>query len=563
MITINHLKQFNFKNMKNLKIYSTLLLLIGVLFFNSCTEDKEVYPETRLFRPVLNTPLLAHDNTITVDMAKLTKAVSYKVEISRDEFKTVLGVVETTANKIVFTDLLWNKKYQFRATAIGSTPEFNSKISDLGSATTDKFPSILLAPTPEDVVDYSARMKWTTGVLAGAPITQVKVFAIEDEALKNPLQTISVTSAEQLAGTKIVNGLSAGTQYQLAIYSESSVRGWEVYTTLPALVVGPNDTDLRGLGTPSTTTLFTALTNAAPGGTIILDPLQTYPIGSTDYLFDKSLTIKSGYTLANTTGAIISNVATSNSLELANNATIDKIIFDGVSFVGDAALARYVFRVSKAASGTIGELRFVNCKMTNYRDIIRTGTQLLSGAINLFTMDGCIVTNVGSNAVVIVDGGTLNPFPSLVFKNSTFSKVQKLVNNKCTTDSAGLTISDCTFAETPASASALLSYSSTSNISSPIIVKNTIFGGAVSNVAFSFITSGHLKSSTITSSNTYKTSDVTLTPPVAPSTTPFPTFSTYSGTTTVLWIDPLNGNFNFKDLTFQGTKTCGDPRWRK
>jgi hypothetical protein len=551
------------KNMKKINIYHTLLLLVGVLFFHSCTENTD-YPETRLFRPVLNSALLAQNNTITVDMAKMTKAVSYKIEISRDNFTTVLGTFESPNNKIVITNLLWNTKYYVRATAFAATTEFNSKVSDLGSTTTERFPSIMQIPTAADVTDVAAKVKWLTGVTSGALVTQVKVFAIADEALTTPLATYAVTAAEQTAGAKIVNGLTPTTQYQLAIYSGDTVRGWEKYTTRDPLPTGASVVDLRGI-VPTPTTLYNALVAAPAGATIILDGDATYTIDSglvpNIYKFNKSLTIKSGYSINSTTGAIIDNSVTGFVFELAETSSINSIVFDGISFVGDAALSRYVMNAAYATSTTVGELKFVNCKMTNFRDLIRSRVQWTSGGISQLTVDNCIITNISSNGVAIVDGGALNPFPNIAFKNSTFSKIQKLINNKCTSNTNTLTISDCTFAETPSATGALLSYGSTTNILSPILITNTIFGGAASNVAFSFITSGHLKATLISSNNTYSTNDVTFTPPTT--TTPLPAFTVYPGSTTALWMDPLNGSFYFKDSAFPGTKTCGDPRWRK
>lgn len=546
--------------MKKVNIYSTLLLLVGVLFFYSCSEDTE-YPETRLFRPVLNSNLLAKGNTITVDMAKMTKAVSYKIEISRDEFATVLGTLETTSNKVVISDLLWNTKYYVRATAIASTVDFNSKVSDLGSATTDRFPSILQIPTQGDVIDVAAKVRWTTGLTSGAPVTQVKVFAIADEELKTPLATYDVSAAEQLAGAKIINGLSPSTKYQLAIYSDSTVRGWEIYTTRDPLPVGSSVVDLRGI-VPTSTTLFDALTNAPAGSTVILDGDSTYTL-STTYFFDKSLTVKSGYSINNPSGAIIDNSLTGAQFEPAASGAIDLIVFDGISFVGTTA--RYIFNASSAVSTSIGELKFVNCKMTSYRDLIRTRPQWTSGGISLLTFDNCIITDISSNGLIIVDAGVPNPVPNIVLKNSTFVKVVKLINNRSTKNSNSLIISDCTFSESP-KASQILEFTKTTNILQGIAITNTIFGRGGDNAGNfdnSFVKSGDLPATVITSANTYKTNDFAFTLPVSPATTPVPAFSLYAGSIIDLWVDPLNGNFNFKDLTFQGTKTCGDPRWRK
>lgn len=550
--------------MKKISILYTLITLVGVLFFYSCSDTE--YPETRLFSPVLNQGLSAHLNTITVDLANLKDATSYKIEISRDTFKTPgkIKVYNFTENKAIITDLLYNTTYQVRATALSATEGFNSKVSNLGGVKTERFPSDLNVAKKEDIIDFAARISWTVNPKS-EPITTVKVFAKDDEELLNPIASYETTDAEKLTGIKIINNLDPNTKYQLAIYSGNTVKGWDFYTTLPALVVGPNDIDLRDQPVVNGT-LTTALAAAGPGGVVILDPLQTYPVGST-YFFDKALTIRSGYTLENNTGATISNVASGSTLELAENANIDKIIFDGVSFIGTSN-DRIAFNVGTATSATLGELRFVNCKITSYRDLVRLRKQWATGGIQLLTVDNCILTNFGKDAVVLVEEaatvGSINPMTTMVFKNSTFSNVIKLTNHKSKVDTASLTISDCTFSEAPIGGGILIDYISGTNISGGITIRNTIFGGAVSgNTAYSFIKTGSLNTTTISSSNTYKTSDITFTPPTAPATTAVPSFTSYSGTTAALWVDPAKGNFNFKDATFAGSKTAGDPRWRK
>ena len=536
------------------------MVLVGMLFFYSCSENSIDYPETRLFRPVLNNALSTLNNTITVDMAQMSKAVSYKIELSRDNFVTVTKTIETPANKLVITDLLWNTLYQVRATAIAATTNLNSKISDLGSITTDRFPSIMGIPTSADVIDVAAKVHWT---VLGAPVTSVKVYAITDEALKTPLFDYPVDANGQITGLSIVNGLTPGTQYQLAIFSGTTIRGWEKYITKSALPTGANVIDLRGI-VPTTTTLFDALTNAPAGGTVILDGDKTYTL-SANYLFNKALTVKSGYSLTNTTGAIIDNSATAVQFELAASASISSIVIDGISFVGDVGRTKYVFNASSAVSTTVGELKFVNCKMTNYRNLIRTRVQWTSGAISLFTIDNCILTNFSNAGLLAVDATINNTLPNIVIKNSTFSKVEKLINNRATLDTNSLIISDCTFGESP-KAGQLIEYLNTTNILKGISITNTIFGRGGDNVGNfdnPFIKSGNLPATSITSSNAYKTNDFIFTAPVAPATTPAAVFTVYAGSTIALWIDPLNGNFNFKDTAFAGTKTCGDPRWRK
>src|SRR5690349_9126015 len=84
-----------------------LMVTLFTIFFSACKED-EVYPETRLFRPVLNEDLSASGNSIIINMGNLKKAVSYTVQISRDTFKTIDYTIESDTNYIVVNDELLN-----------------------------------------------------------------------------------------------------------------------------------------------------------------------------------------------------------------------------------------------------------------------------------------------------------------------------------------------------------------------------------------------------------------------------------------------------------------------
>ena len=44
-------------------------------------------------------------------------------------------------------------------------------------------------------------------------------------------------------------------------------------------------------------------------------------------------------------------------------------------------------------------------------------------------------------------------------------------------------------------------------------------------------------------------------------TNPLSGLTAYPKLSTDLWTDPFNGNFKFKDATFAGKTTAGDPRW--
>lgn len=539
--------------MKKNNIIKALLFVVAVLLLNSCSE--ETYPETRLFRPVLKgNGLVAKDNSIIVDMGQMKAAVSYKIEVSRDTFKTVLKTIDTPESKITITDLLWRTLYQVRATAIAEKEEFNSKISDFGGVTTDRFPSILILPTNSDLTDISAKIRWT--VVAGdKAITTVKLFTAADEALTTPLASYNVTSAEALAGTKIIAGLTPGTKYQLAIYSDATIRGWDFYTTKPAIPTTGDVIDLRGNTDP--TALMTALKDplTKSGTTIILDGDTTY--NGTGYSFDKSITIKSGYS-TNTAGAVIN--ITSN-FNLVANSVISSIVFDGITFKGTPTT--YIFNINTGAS--VEDLKFENCNISTFRGLARiqgSGT----GYFNNIVINNSIVTDIRDYGVINVGVATWK-FGSIAFTNSTFYKCEKFIVSSSTTPGKSILISDCTLNEEVLTGGKIFAFPATvnGNVTDGITITNTIIGRAwdKSGVATAFAIDpiDGLTTTNFYVNNSFATADYTLTAAGTPI-PGFPSF-TYPKTMKDLWKDPANGDFNFIDSSFQGIKTSGDPRWRK
>ncbi len=538
--------------MKKINIIKTLILLVGVLFLNSCSE--ETYPETRLFRPVLNKDLLAINNTITVDMGKLKSAVYYKIEVSRDTFKTVLKTFDTPENKFVIQDLLWNTLYQVRATAFAEKEEFNSKISDFGGVKTEKFPSILLASTSSDLTDISAKVRWT--VVAGdKEVTTVKVFAAKDEELLTPLASYATTPAEIAAGIKNITGLTPGTKYQLAIYSGETIRGWDLYTTKPAIPTTGDVIDLRGVNDPNIlmTTLKDPLTKS--GTTIILDGDMTY--NGTGYSFDKSITIKSGYSTTSN-GAVIN--ITSN-FNLLAGSVISSIVFDGITFTGTTTT--YIFNINTGAS--VEDLKFNNCSIKTFRGIVRvqgSGT----GYFNNIVINNSIVSDIRDYGIINIGVATWK-FNTIALTNSTFYKCQKFILTSSTTPAKSILISDCTLNEETALGNKIFVFPATvtGNVTDGITITNTIIGRgwdmAGTATTYGIDPIDGLTATNFYVSNSFATSDYVLT--AAGTAIPgFPN-STYSKTMKDLWKDTANGDFNFIDSSFQGIKTSGDPRWRK
>jgi hypothetical protein len=124
------------KMMKNIISIKTAILLILplVVLVLSCSEDEEVYPRTRLFKPVLQDQLFSIDNTIVVDISKSKEALNYELEVSRDTFKTIeyrfsMDTTYAVINEgLVGEELLWNTIYQVRAKAFADESEYNSRV---------------------------------------------------------------------------------------------------------------------------------------------------------------------------------------------------------------------------------------------------------------------------------------------------------------------------------------------------------------------------------------------------------------------------------------------------
>lgn len=540
--------------MKNINIFKGLILLVGLLLLNSCSE--ETYPETRLFRPVLNSgELKSIDNTIIVDMGKLKSAVSYKIEVSRDTFKTIIRTIDTPQNKVIVGDLLWKTLYQVRATAIAANPEFNSKPSDFGGITTDKFPTIMQSQTSADVTDISVKIRWS--VVAGdKEVTSIKVFAGSDEELKTPLASYDTTSAEILAGVKNITGLTPGTKYQIAIYSGTTIRGWDLYTTKPAIPTTGDVIDLRGQTDPNL--LMTTLKDPATksGTTIILDGDMTY--NCTGYSFDKSITIKSGYSTTSN-GAVIN--VTSN-FNLAAGSVISSIVFDGITFTGTTTT--YIFNINTGA--TVEDVKFDNCRISTFRGLIRiqgSGT----GYLNNIVFNNSIVTDIRDYGVINVGVKTWK-FNNIAMTNSTFYKCQKFIVSVSTTAGKSILISDCTLNEETALAQKIFQFpndgAASSNVTDGVTITNTIIGRgwdmAGTAATYGIDPVDGLTATNFFINNSFATADYTVVGNAIPG---FPN-ATYPNKMTDLWVNPATGDFNFQNSSgFAGTKTSGDPRWRK
>ncbi|WP_308992154.1 DUF5123 domain-containing protein [Mariniflexile litorale] len=545
----------------NIKICYTLLLLVGVLFFNSCSDDAIQEDGIQLFRPVLNVPLYAEKNAIIVKMGLFKTAVGYKIELSRDNFATpAIKIIETTDPTIIIPNLLWNTTYQVRAMTYAADPQYNSEVAEFGEVKTGRFPSILAIPQSDDIIDNALNVRWT---VSGSPVTTIKIFEAADEELANELASYTTTEAQQLTGLRSIKQLAASTAYTVAIYSDDVLRGFEIFTTKAALPTTGDLVDARGddLFDPATDD-GTYLNNkiaeimALPnGGTLILDGDQEYIFKGTT--INNSIKIISGYSL-NTGGAKI-NV--NSNFNIANNASIDHVILSGLKLDGRDKNP-YFLNVGDAASFNINTYRFENCYMTEIRTFarIRSG---VTGAVNNFEIDNCSLFRAGKDYYLFTYEGSNAGFTigNVKLTRSTFQRTQRLLRHAGPDPINSIIISDCTLGETTLYNNVW--FELTPIVTNGIKFTNSLIGRAWDNTTAPGLTNAPSKflklgnGSIVTFENTFQTNDV-----IWDASYIQPTIPVYNGTVSDLWVDSINGDFNIKDKTFVGRSTSGDPRWR-
>lgn len=537
-----------------------LLLAAWALTFTAC-EKEETFEKTRLFRPVLNEELRAVGNSIIVNMGNIKEAVSYTLEVSRDTFATIDYTLQSDTNYVVIDEILlggdplfWNTLYQVRVTAHAADAVYDSKVSDLGSVRTERFPSIMNIPGAADVIDVAARVSWQ---VAGAAVTRVKTFSPTDLKLTTPLAEFDVDAGAQTAGEFIVTGLEPETAYQIAIYSDESLRGWETFVTL-ARNVDPSDPNVIDLSqSEDPDAVVNAVAGAASGQIILLKKGVTYNLPSVS--LDKSITIRGAYGF----GTQKATLFTTGNWNIADAVTIDHIRFIDLEIKGEDIGGDYVFNPNNSNETTVQELTFDNCILHTFRGIIRIRGKVF---LKNYNITNSIVHHIGGYGIITTDtdGAGNAAADNLTFTNSTFYKINTFLVSRQNMQS--ILIDGCTLSEIAAPNGILFRWRGAagqlSNVLNGVTIKNTVWGhawdeAASGNLAVRGIEG--LEATNFSVVNTYATSDFSFASAAIPG---FPALA-YSGKAVQLWVDPYAGyDFHFKDSGFAGKYDTGDPRWR-
>lgn len=534
------------------------MLFLGVLVAG-CMEDEQDFPRTRLFKPVLQQDLTAEGNAIIVNFAKSKGTQSYTVQVSRDTFKTIDYTIETDTNYIVVNadlvgeELFWNTIYQLRGRAHADESQYDSRMADLGSIRTQRFPSNLNVPAANDVIDVAAKITW---VRVGEPITRIGIFDPTDLRFQRPISFQPVSEAEDAEGLKIATRLQPERTYQIAIYSGETIRGWANYTTL-ASKVNKNDPlviDLTGSIDPNA--VEAAYSSATEGQIILLKKGVTYNLPST-FLANKSVTFMGDLGFE----ANKAKLYTTGNWNIADGADIEYIRFVDLEVEGEDFTGDYVFNPS-GVSARLHELTFEDCIVHDFRGVIRIRDLMFIGNYNI---RNSIVYKIGGYGLIScdTDGDGRAAVDNIRFENSTFSQVQRFIASRQNAQS--IVMEGCTFNQVPLFNDYIFRFfgaDGRNNVLNGISIRNSIFGHAWDQSGGENFTMRPLQGLPATNFdlvNVVGTSD--LTPDAAYAIPGFPS-ATYGGGAADLWQDPATYNFNFKDTGFSGRTNTGDPRWR-
>jgi hypothetical protein len=296
--------------------------------------------------------------------------------------------------------------------------------------------------------------------------------------------------------------------------------------------------------------LADTLDGIADGDTVLLKPGMTYNAGG--FKFDKSVLIES----ADPLNFDRPKIHLGGNYDLADGSTIGFIIFRNIELLFDHSGDKYVINATGGA--TIGKLEFDGCYLHTMRGILRMKAE--SGTVDEFIINNTVVEMLGNYGVLTVDTDTW-AVNHIKLMNSSFSKAEAFITSRNNTTS--VVIDGCTISEIPAAGQRMFRWrtSGQDNVTEGISISNTLWGtgwdkaeeGTTAYDGFD-----GLGETTWTFDNVYITSDLDI---ADGKDSIVGVDNVYAGTSTELWADLANSNFNYADAAFAGIGNAGDQRW--
>ncbi|MFZ4581235.1 MAG: DUF5123 domain-containing protein [Paludibacter sp.] len=531
-------------NKINKGIFLVLSMMV-VLFSTSCNDILEEITDLntdRLFRPIGFTYTL-NKTEVTLKWAKVDEAISYTIQITDTDGKLI---VEEQLNKTEYVkELAGSTDYIAKVRANAADETVSSKFNE----------SVTFRTPAENIFSgYASFMsamntitvKWAPGLNA----TALKLTKADETT-----STVEITADEKAAGVKVVAALANST-YKVEIYNGEFKRGG-----LDIVVEG--DVYLTaGQDLP------TALAAATAGQVIVLEPGALFLTGSAVYRFDKNIKIRGLLPtnfpiLAMTAGT---PTATSNMLGFTDGSIIDNVSFQNIDFTGycnnDPTSIKIGYLFNNNLMTTVNTLSFDNCKLHNFGN---TPLRVQGGknqVIENVIFKNSTIFEIGfSSTYAIVNSNSADFINTITFDGCTIYNFKGSLVLRTGQPLKAINIKNCNINQgmQDASSSRYLIDTNTATFATGITIDKCVFGSVGGALGANGVRN---TTGTLTVAGSYYTSDYVDDPITVVTSYSIRKYMTaYSGASTALWNDPVNGDFKLKASVFAGKGTAGDLRW--
>jgi len=534
---------------KKIFLKGFLASLISFMVFTAC-DDKltEItdFDTDRLFRPI-GFQVTMNKTEVTFKWIAVEGAVDYTLEISEDTLFNTVAYTITTPELQYIKELAGSTKYFARVKANASDPAkasgFNARM-------------VFTTPSENLFVNYISTMiamntievRW----LPGANVTNL-VLTVEDT---NP-QSFEITQAEAEAGYKTIASLPNAI-YKVQLKNEDIVRG-----TVNVLVEG----DVLILPDQ---TLSAAISAATPGQVLLLQPGAVYLTGTGTYRFDKNIKLR-GITPYNLPVLAMSPggpSATSAMFGFIQDSQFNFLRFENVilnGFTGNnPANIKIGYIFNNNVRTTVGEVSFTNCVLRNLGNTPFRVQANTNQVFDLVKFDRCTIFDIGfTSTYAVVNSNSADFINKIHILNSTIYNFRGSLVLRQNQNYQEIVIRNCNINQgmmDTGSSRLLIDTNNSACLGAGIFIQNNIFGSSGDRAAGvrkwspagEFIVTGNFFTTDYIDQNPIGDVNFSQRSRMIP----------YSGSSTALWNDPVNGDFSFKDVNFAGRGIAGDPRWK-
>lgn len=528
---------------RRLIILSIVAGFASLFAFNACKDDIDPIIEeltySRAFTPLGFKATVSKVTTLTLTWVAAKDASAYAVEIcigtdfAQDK---IVYTAEVTAPGLVYSLPAGDTEYSARVKTISSkegVANSNWSVVSFTSGHENLFTDHKVTLTGLG----SITVTWD----AGKDVTSLLVINGSQQL------TFPISEAEVTAGSKNIAGLTKGTN-EIRIMNGTLVRGTQTYKLEGDAFLAANGDFAQ------------AISDLPAGGVLLVESGAALGFAGPITL-TKSIKIR-----GITTGSLPVIYASSTTSDVhmffidASLTANDSIVFQDIDISGylgntEGAKLRGVFDQQRITCN-VGTVKFKGCVVHNFdRHAIRLRGDVAQ-VIDNVVFDGCIMYDYafGSNYGVINSSANAATINNIIIKNSTIYYTRgAIITYTNGTACNGIIISDCTFnqlAQDASNARYIIDMNNTTSTGN-INITNCIFGNT-STVCNGF----RINTMVLNMVNCHYTSDFNDGVDFSAKTK----MTAYSGASTDLWTDPLNGIFTFKGA-FSGN--AGDPRWKK